>query len=99
MVDTLGLDPDRRQSYRDRARAAGLPAVLVIVDTPGPTLPRTGTPSATAPYRPTFSPLSSARSGRCPAQAEAEGWDRVVVLTEHAQPADPAPAVDFLDRC
>ncbi len=33
VVDTLGLDADRRQSYLAQARAAGLPAVLVIMDT------------------------------------------------------------------
>ena len=34
MIDTLGLDPDRRRDYLRLARAAGLPAVLVIMDTP-----------------------------------------------------------------
>ena len=34
VIDTLGLDPDRRDFYLRQARAAGLPAVLVIMDTP-----------------------------------------------------------------
>ncbi|HEV2929505.1 MAG TPA: AAA family ATPase, partial [Propionibacteriaceae bacterium] len=34
VIDTLGLDPDRRRDYLRLARAAGLPAVLVIMDTP-----------------------------------------------------------------
>ena len=34
VVDTLGLDPARRRDYLRLAAAAGLPAVLVILDTP-----------------------------------------------------------------
>ena len=34
VVDTLGLDADRRIAWRDAARAAGLPAVAVLLDTP-----------------------------------------------------------------
>jgi alkanesulfonate monooxygenase SsuD/methylene tetrahydromethanopterin reductase-like flavin-dependent oxidoreductase (luciferase family)/predicted kinase len=35
VVDTLGLDRDRRTAWREAARAAGLPAVAVVLDTPG----------------------------------------------------------------
>ncbi len=35
VIDTLGLDRDRRTAWRDAARAAGLPAVAVLLDTPG----------------------------------------------------------------
>ena len=35
VVDTLGLDEERRIAWRDAARTAGLPAVAVLVDTPG----------------------------------------------------------------
>ena len=34
VVDTLGLDTDRRIAWRDAARAVGLPTVAVLVDTP-----------------------------------------------------------------
>ena len=34
VIDTLGLEPVRRRDYLDRAHAAALPAVLVILDTP-----------------------------------------------------------------
>ena len=34
VVDTLGLDPARRQAWLAAARAAGLPAVAVLLDTP-----------------------------------------------------------------
>jgi alkanesulfonate monooxygenase SsuD/methylene tetrahydromethanopterin reductase-like flavin-dependent oxidoreductase (luciferase family)/predicted kinase len=33
VVDTLGLDPERRRGQRDLARQAGLPAVAVLFDT------------------------------------------------------------------
>ena len=33
VIDTLGLDPERRADYRRLAREAGLPAVLVIMNT------------------------------------------------------------------
>jgi predicted kinase len=33
VVDTLGLEPERRRGYLDRARAAGLPAVAVLFNT------------------------------------------------------------------
>ena len=33
VIDTLGLDPDRRLSYLALARRAGLPAVAVLFDT------------------------------------------------------------------
>jgi alkanesulfonate monooxygenase SsuD/methylene tetrahydromethanopterin reductase-like flavin-dependent oxidoreductase (luciferase family)/predicted kinase len=33
VVDTLGLDAERRRAHRDLARAAGLPAVAVLFDT------------------------------------------------------------------
>src|SRR3954465_14125497 len=35
VIDTLGLDADRRLAWREAARAAGMPAVAVLVDTPG----------------------------------------------------------------
>src|SRR4051795_2108280 len=35
VVDTLGLDTDRRIAWRDAARTAGLPPLVVLFDTPG----------------------------------------------------------------
>jgi alkanesulfonate monooxygenase SsuD/methylene tetrahydromethanopterin reductase-like flavin-dependent oxidoreductase (luciferase family)/predicted kinase len=35
VVDTLGLDADRRIAWRDAARAVGLPTAVVLFDTPG----------------------------------------------------------------
>ncbi len=92
VVDTLGLDPDRRQSYSDRARAAGLPAVLVIVDTPA-RLCRVRNAERDRPVPADVLTVQLRKIRTLPARAEAEGWDRVLVLTEHTQPADPAPAV------
>jgi predicted kinase len=33
VVDTLGLDPERRRGYLELARSSGMPAVAVLVDT------------------------------------------------------------------
>src|SRR3954451_8394172 len=35
VIDTLGLDAARRTAWRDAARASGLPAVAVVLDSPG----------------------------------------------------------------
>jgi F420-dependent oxidoreductase-like protein len=34
VIDTLGLDPDRRAAWRELARRHGLPCVVVVFDTP-----------------------------------------------------------------
>src|SRR3954451_30166 len=36
VIDTLGLDPERRGAWLAAARSVGLPAVAVVLDTPGP---------------------------------------------------------------
>ena len=50
VIDTLGLDPDRRDRYRQLARSSGLPAVLVIIDAPRP-WPDSATATATVRCR------------------------------------------------
>ena len=96
VVDTLGLDAARRQAWRAAARAAGLPAVAVLMDAPGAECRRRNA----ARDRPVPAPalaaqLRSARDVR--PLLEAEGWDLVVPVTaehpvaEHAA-AEPAPA-------
>ncbi len=101
VVDTLGLDADRRQSYLARARAAGLPAVLVIMDT-APALCRernagrdrpVPAPVLTAQLR-KVAELASESAADSAADPEAEGWDRVVhVVQNRATPDEPAPSV------
>ena len=90
VVDTLGLDPDRRQGYCDRARAAGLPAVLVIVNTPA-RLCRVRNAERDRPVPADVLTAQLRKIRTLPAQAEAEGWDRVVVLAGPDRTADPDP--------
>ncbi len=90
VIDTLGLDPDRRQNYRDRARRSGLPAVLVILDTPS-RLCRTRNAERDRPVPADVLTAQLRRVRALAALAEAEGWDRVVVVTEQVGAPDPAP--------
>ncbi|MFL6100237.1 MAG: LLM class flavin-dependent oxidoreductase [Actinomycetales bacterium] len=96
VVDTLGLDPVRRRAWLALARAAGLPAVAVVLDTPARLCrDRNRLRDRPVPAAVLAGQLDSARTVR--ADLEAEGWDLVTlvsggsagpvaVLTEHAPP-------------
>jgi alkanesulfonate monooxygenase SsuD/methylene tetrahydromethanopterin reductase-like flavin-dependent oxidoreductase (luciferase family)/predicted kinase len=91
VVDTLGLDVERRTRWLGQARAAGLPAVLVLLTTSDAECRRRNA----ARDRPVPAPalagqLRTTRSLR-PALDE-EGWDLVVeVADDGAPPPDPVP--------
>ncbi len=104
VIDTLGLDVDRRRKYVELARAAGLPAVLVIFDTPAALCRRrNATRDRPVPAAALAGQLKRIR--QVPVEAAEEGWDRVVVLRE-ATPAeqpkpspadrDPRPGLEFI---
>ena len=79
VVDTLGLDPARRTAARDLARAHGLPAVVVVVDTPADAC-RVRNASRDRPV-PAAALRSQLRRVREVVPAlDDEGWDRVVVV-------------------
>ena len=59
VIDTLGLDPERRAAYRRLARESGLPAVLVIMNTAA-ALCRERNRGATGRSRPQSSPINCA---------------------------------------
>ena len=80
MVDTLGLDPDRRRALGDRARRAGLPTVLVVLDTPA-RLCRARNAERDRPVPADVLTGQLRRVRTLPTLAETEGWDRVVVVT------------------
>ena len=90
VVDTLGLDPERRQNYGDRARGAGLPAVLVILDTPA-RLCRTRNAERDRPVPADVLTAQLRKVRTLPALASAERWDRVVVVTEQPEAHEQAP--------
>ncbi|RYU09323.1 LLM class flavin-dependent oxidoreductase [Nocardioides iriomotensis] len=92
VVDTLGLDADRRRGYLDLGRRHGLPTVVVAFDVP-PALCRQRN---AVRDRPVPAPVlaQQLRTARSVVDALAgEGWDHVVVLTDDAPaPAAPEPA-------
>jgi alkanesulfonate monooxygenase SsuD/methylene tetrahydromethanopterin reductase-like flavin-dependent oxidoreductase (luciferase family)/predicted kinase len=90
VVDTLGLDPGKRLAWRDAARAAGLPAVAVLLETPDAECRRRNA----ARERPVPAPaltaqLRSVRDVR--PVLEAEGWDLVVTVAADAPTSGPTP--------
>jgi alkanesulfonate monooxygenase SsuD/methylene tetrahydromethanopterin reductase-like flavin-dependent oxidoreductase (luciferase family)/predicted kinase len=77
VVDTLGLDPQQRASYLERARRAGLPAIAVLFDTD----PATCRARNSGRDRPVPAAVLAAQIRRLrsvAAELETEGWDLVV---------------------
>ena len=90
VIDTLGLDPDRRRDYLRLARAAGLPAVLVILDTPAAVCRQRNRERD----RPVPAPVITEqlrRTRRLVAEAADDGWHQVLVIEEPSS-AEPIPA-------
>jgi alkanesulfonate monooxygenase SsuD/methylene tetrahydromethanopterin reductase-like flavin-dependent oxidoreductase (luciferase family)/predicted kinase len=101
VVDTLGLDPVRRQAWLAAARDAGLPAVAVLLDTPDVECRRrNGVRDRPVPAPVLAGQLRSVRAVRD--VLEAEGWDLVVTVTGDAadggRAPDPVPATPAPDR-
>ncbi|HEX5090412.1 MAG TPA: LLM class flavin-dependent oxidoreductase [Nocardioides sp.] len=99
VVDTLGTDETRRRGWLARAREVGLPAVVVVFDTPDAECRRRNA----ARDRPVPAPTLAAQLKRhraVVAQLELEGWDelRTVTATEPAPESGPAPAARTADR-
>ena len=83
VVDTLGLDPDRRQEYHAVARRAGLPGIAVLFDTdPGVCRQRNRSRDRSVPAAVLDAQLRRVRES--PAQLATEGWDAVLHLTSGA---------------
>ncbi len=77
IIDTLGLDADRRAEYLDQARRAGLPAVAVVFET-DPAICRERNRSRD---RPVPAAVLAAQLRRLPgalAEVAAEAWDLVL---------------------
>ena len=91
VVDTLGLDADRRRAWRAAAADAGLPAVAVVVATPAAECRRRNA----ARDRPVPAP-ALARQLRAVrdegAALDLEGWDLVVRVEDDAPPTAPPAA-------
>ncbi|HSF98163.1 MAG TPA: LLM class flavin-dependent oxidoreductase, partial [Ornithinibacter sp.] len=85
VVDTLGLDAGRRRRWLSEARAAGLSAVVVHLDTPDDVCRRRNAErNRPVPARALAEQLRRVR--RVAVEVEGEGWDLVVAVTA-AEPA------------
>jgi alkanesulfonate monooxygenase SsuD/methylene tetrahydromethanopterin reductase-like flavin-dependent oxidoreductase (luciferase family)/predicted kinase len=80
VVDTLGLDPDKRRSWLAASRRAGLPAVLVLVDTPPAETRRRNADRAYVVPAPALA-QQLRRFAHVRQEVEQEGWDLVHVVT------------------
>ena len=92
VVDTLGLDRGRRRAWLEAARAAGLPAVAVVIDTPPEETRRRNADRAyVVPAAALATQLK--RFGEVRAELDDEGWDlvHVVVPTPPSSPRRPTP--------
>ena len=93
VVDTLGLDAERRRAWVAAARSAGLPAVAVVLSTPAAECRRRNA----ARERPVPAPALAAQLARAPGvrtELALEGWDLVVELGARAPETGAPPAPD-----
>jgi alkanesulfonate monooxygenase SsuD/methylene tetrahydromethanopterin reductase-like flavin-dependent oxidoreductase (luciferase family)/predicted kinase len=79
VVDTLGLEPERRRGYLAVAKAHGLPAVAVLFDV-APALVRERNASRDRPVPAPALRAQLTRAGQVLAEIDTEGWDQVLVV-------------------
>ncbi len=93
VVDTLGLDADRRRRWLSAARVAGMPAAVVLLDTPDEVCRRRNAErDRPLPARALAGQL--ARRREVADEVAAEGWDVILPVTPDATsipPAQPTP--------
>ena len=83
VIDTLGLDPQRRAGYVEIARRAGLPAVAVIFDTSQATC-RDRNRSRDQPVPAQVLTAQLRRMRGMTTEIAAEGWDHVLRVEDRA---------------
>jgi len=91
VVDTLGLDPERRASWAALAHPSGLPLVAVVFDTP-PALCRARNAARDRPVPAAVLGGQLRRMRDIGAELEAEGWDVHVVSASEPPPSPAASA-------
>jgi alkanesulfonate monooxygenase SsuD/methylene tetrahydromethanopterin reductase-like flavin-dependent oxidoreductase (luciferase family)/predicted kinase len=103
VVDTLGLDAQRRRGYLSVAKAHGLPAVALVFDVPA-ALAKERNAQRDRPVPASALATQLARASDAAAEIEAEGWDQVVVLrsdlpaeSDRADAPDPELRADGMD--
>jgi alkanesulfonate monooxygenase SsuD/methylene tetrahydromethanopterin reductase-like flavin-dependent oxidoreductase (luciferase family)/predicted kinase len=82
VVDTLGLEPERRRRYLATAQQRGLPAVAVVFDVP-PALARERNARRDRPVPAPALRTQLARAAEVGDELAAEGWDAVVRVRAH----------------
>src|SRR5215217_7404272 len=90
LLDTLGLDHPRRLGYLQLARSAGMPAVLVIMNT-SPQLCRERNRLRD---RPVPAPILAEQLRKIKSMVDTaadEGWDRVLIIDDSITAAPPPP--------
>jgi alkanesulfonate monooxygenase SsuD/methylene tetrahydromethanopterin reductase-like flavin-dependent oxidoreductase (luciferase family)/predicted kinase len=92
VVDTLGLDAERRRGYLAAAKTHGLPAVAVVFDVAAP-LVRARNAARDRPVPAPTLRTQLARAAQVLADVESEGWDRIVEVRD-VPSADAARGVD-----
>jgi alkanesulfonate monooxygenase SsuD/methylene tetrahydromethanopterin reductase-like flavin-dependent oxidoreductase (luciferase family)/predicted kinase len=92
VIDTLGLDPVRRTEYLQLARAAGLPAVLVIMNTAA-ALCRERNRLRDRPVPAPVLTEQLRRISRLMESANEEGWDQVLIIDQDLIPNTPSNQV------
>jgi alkanesulfonate monooxygenase SsuD/methylene tetrahydromethanopterin reductase-like flavin-dependent oxidoreductase (luciferase family)/predicted kinase len=86
VVDTLGLEPERRRRYLELARSHGLPAVVVLFDTDADLCrQRNARRDRPVPARVLSDQVRAFREVLD--TVEQEGWDRVLRVSEELRPA------------
>jgi alkanesulfonate monooxygenase SsuD/methylene tetrahydromethanopterin reductase-like flavin-dependent oxidoreductase (luciferase family)/predicted kinase len=96
VIDTLGLDPERRAGYRRLAREAGLPAVLVIMNTAA-ALCRERNRRRDRPVPAPILTDQLRKVSRLLETIQDENWDQVLIIDQHRPrtlPVDELPALD-----
>ena len=85
VVDTLGTDEDRRRAWLARAREVGLPALVVMMDTPDAECRRRNATRDRPVPAPTLTGQLERHRALLP-RLEAEGWDLVHVVAPSEEP-------------
>jgi alkanesulfonate monooxygenase SsuD/methylene tetrahydromethanopterin reductase-like flavin-dependent oxidoreductase (luciferase family)/predicted kinase len=88
VVDTLGSDADQRRRWRELARAAGMPCVAVVFDTPPADCRRRNSARA-MPVRSDVVARQLRRWPEVRAAVEGEAWDEIL----HPEPVAVVPPV------
>ena len=97
VIDTLGLDPERRVAYRRLAREAGLPAVLVIMNTAAG-LCRERNRRRDRPVPALILTDQLRKISRLLETVQDEDWDQVLIIDTHRPTATPVDELPTLDR-